>query len=94
MIRRRFKKWLVGSKIMAGPATPPHAVISERHRALVVTARDEVLQALDVMSNDGCDPVLMASGLRLAIAALGLVTGREYHDELLDAIFTRFCIGK
>ena len=87
-------KAALGSKIMAGPATPPHAVISERHRALVVTARDEVLQALDVMSNDGCDPVLMASGLRLAIAALGLVTGREYHDELLDAIFTRFCIGK
>ena len=87
-------KSALGSKIVAGPPTPAHAVISERHRGLIATACNEVSQALAIIGCDGVDLVLIASGLRAAIMSLGLVTGREYHDELLDAIFTRFCLGK
>jgi len=87
-------KAALDSKILSGAPTPAHAVISERHRALMVEARDEVSRLLESIYSEAGDPVLVASGLRLAIASLGLVTGREYHDELLDAIFTKFCIGK
>ena len=87
-------KEALSAKIMNGPPAPPHAVISERHRNLIVTARSEIAQALQAMNNEVVDPVLIASALRLAITSLGLVTGREYHEEILDAIFTRFCIGK
>ncbi len=37
---------------------------------------------------------LAAEHLRDALESLGQVTGRTYHDELLDNIFSRFCIGK
>jgi len=30
----------------------------------------------------------------LAVEALGEITGENAPDELLDAIFRRFCIGK
>jgi tRNA modification GTPase len=30
----------------------------------------------------------------LAIDAVGQVTGEVYTDEILDSIFSRFCIGK
>ncbi len=37
---------------------------------------------------------LVAAELRSAIDAVGEVTGQVYTDEILDRIFSRFCIGK
>ena len=37
---------------------------------------------------------LAAEDLRLAVRALGRVTGRVDVEDLLDAIFREFCIGK
>jgi tRNA modification GTPase len=37
---------------------------------------------------------LVAAELRLALEALGEVTGSVYTEEILDRIFQRFCIGK
>ena len=37
---------------------------------------------------------LAAEDLRLALRALGRITGTVRIDELLDVIFRDFCIGK
>jgi tRNA modification GTPase len=39
-------------------------------------------------------PELFAEDLRLAVRSLGRITGRVDVDDLLDAIFRDFCIGK
>lgn len=39
-------------------------------------------------------PELAAEDLRLALRALGKITGRVHVEDLLDAIFRDFCIGK
>ncbi len=39
-------------------------------------------------------PELKAEELRLAADALGRITGRVDVEDLLDRIFSRFCIGK
>jgi tRNA modification GTPase len=39
-------------------------------------------------------PELTAMEIRLALEALGHVAGTVYTDDLLDRIFSRFCIGK
>ncbi len=39
-------------------------------------------------------PELVAEDLRLAVRALGRVTGRVDVEDVLDAIFREFCIGK
>ena len=36
----------------------------------------------------------IAAELRLALDELGQVLGAVYTDDLLDRIFSRFCIGK
>ncbi len=36
----------------------------------------------------------IASELRLAVECLGEVTGAVYTDDILDRVFSRFCIGK
>ncbi len=76
-------------------SAPPHAVISERHRQLLVLAHREAKQAREFLNeNVEENAVLAAEHLRAALEFLGQVTGRVYHDELLDNIFSRFCIGK
>ena len=39
-------------------------------------------------------PELCAEDLRLALRALGRITGRVDVEELLDVVFREFCIGK
>jgi tRNA modification GTPase len=74
---------------------PPHAVISERHRHLLILSHKEAKQARAYLNkNVEENAVLAAEHLRSALEFLGQVTGREYHEDLLDNIFSRFCIGK
>ncbi len=60
-----------------------------RHRAAVGEA-EAALRRFD--PRGGIE--LAAEDLRLAARALGRVTGRVEVDEVLDAIFREFCIGK
>ena len=74
---------------------PPHAVISERHRNLLIRAHREAKQAREFLNENVEENAVLASEhLRSALEYLGQVTGRVYHEELLDNIFSRFCIGK
>jgi len=85
----------IASKLGGISSTPVHAVISERHRNLLEQARAELELArerLTGLEDEGI--VFAAEHLRSALEHLGQVTGRIYHDELLDNVFSRFCIGK
>ncbi len=85
----------ISEKLGGVSNSPAHAVISERHRDLLVAARVELAAACEMLSGKEDETIVLASGhLRDALESLGQVTGRTYHDELLDNIFSRFCIGK
>ena len=53
----------------------------------------EVRDALAGSARDG-DIVLIAENLRIARAALDRLTGRAGVEDVLDALFGRFCLGK
>ncbi len=62
-----------------------------RHRA----ALGEALAALDrVLAQDPDEVALLAEDLRLAMRAIGRITGEVGVEEVLDRVFARFCIGK
>ena len=50
-------------------------------------------RALEIAQHE-VDQSLLAIEIRDAIDALGLIVGAIYTDDLLDRIFSRFCIGK
>jgi tRNA modification GTPase len=52
------------------------------------------LRAADEASRAGAFPDAFAEELREAIDSLALITGDRWDDQLLDSIFSRFCIGK
>ena len=55
-----------------------------------------VLEAAEALSNaaDASDPLLIAEDLRLARSAFDRLTGRAGVEDVLDALFGRFCLGK
>lgn len=69
------------------------AVSRARHRDALETCRERLNQFLE-NANSGADLELLAVDLRDALSALGLVTGETAPDEILDLIFSSFCIGK
>jgi tRNA modification GTPase len=71
-----------------------HAVaINTRHRDCLRRA-DESLVAAGVLLESGAAPELAALELRGALEALGEIAGKVDSEEILGAIFSRFCIGK
>ncbi len=67
----------------------PPALTRARHRR----ALEDCAQALQrSLAADGAE--LAAEDLRLAARALGRITGRIDVEDVLDAIFKEFCIGK
>ena len=60
-----------------------------RHREAFAACREALSRA------QGAEKLeLVAEDLRLAVRALGRVTGRVDVEDLLDVIFRDFCIGK
>ncbi len=62
-----------------------------RHRRHLETAYEHLEKFL---SADVIDLELRAEDLRIAATALGRLTGRIDVEDVLDQIFSRFCIGK
>jgi tRNA modification GTPase len=60
-----------------------------RHRKALETAIGALETALKTEK-----PELAAEHLRIALTAIGRITGRVDLDELLDVVFADFCIGK
>ncbi len=79
---------------IAGPVTA-NATISERHRAIVqdvLNALNDVVDMVDLGQEDLT--VMASSSVRMALESIGEITGRTYHADLLDNVFSRFCVGK
>jgi len=85
----------IGRKLLDGVGREPadEALPSERHEEVLRRA----IGSLDLARaswSDGWTEEMIAGDLRDAASALGEVTGRTVGEEVLDRIFSKFCIGK
>jgi tRNA modification GTPase len=74
-------------------ARPPLAPSQARCRGHIETALAHLKLAHAHALNDD-PPELLALALRAALDQIGEMTGAVYTNDLLDRIFSRFCIGK
>jgi tRNA modification GTPase len=68
---------------------PGEAALNQRQRALLEQAEAALAAAVAL-----ADPLLVAEQLRLARVAFDALIGRAAVEDILDALFGRFCIGK
>jgi len=89
-LRRRLRQLVltarhVDSDVVGATAVRCHDSL---HRTAVALAQAREL----VRRSDGEE--LVAAEIRLALDELGQISGAVYNDDVLDRIFSRFCIGK
>ena len=68
-------------------------VTERRHREALLLSRD-ALEQLFVSAEASVPLECLAMDLREALSALGLITGETAADEILEQIFSQFCVGK
>ena len=67
--------------------------IGARHRGVLEKAAGELARAEGLLGREETY-VLAAEHVRSALHALGEMLGRDTDEETLDAVFSRFCVGK
>ena len=84
-----LRQWLATwAREAAGAAEP--ALVSRARQAEALAATSARLEEAVASA----DPALVAESLRLALRALGRLAGTVDVEDVLDRIFSRFCIGK
>lgn len=78
---------------LSGRVSEAGVVVQERHRLAILEAVTCLDRARAGLGSQG-SPDVVCEDIRLASRALGLLTGGVGTDEVLGAIFSRFCIGK
>ena len=84
-------------KLLVNTALPQSALegaflIEERHYAALKRASESLRSACDAV---GAFPVdIVSVDIRSAWDALGEITGETATEEIVDTIFSKFCVGK
>ncbi|MGC8612097.1 MAG: tRNA uridine-5-carboxymethylaminomethyl(34) synthesis GTPase MnmE [Athalassotoga sp.] len=68
-------------------------LVTQRQYSLVKECFEEIKEA-SKNKEIGYTPDVIAINIRNAIEKIDLLTGRVYVDDLLDRIFSNFCVGK
>jgi len=80
-----------------------HRIVDDSRNAVASTAlrcRESLrlartsLDQARLAASDSLGEELVAAELRIVLEALGQIVGEVYTDDILDRIFSRFCIGK
>lgn len=67
-------------------------IVKQRHEEAIKQAVDHLEQAKEILKDQPLE--LISLELQMAWEVLGEITGDRVNDELLDKIFSEFCLGK
>jgi len=73
--------------------TTSHAIPNLRHREALKAAR-ECFENAVINAQTSAPMEIVAFELRSGLEHLGEITGQTTDDEVLDSIFSQFCLGK
>jgi tRNA modification GTPase len=85
----------IAKQVWAGrvPGEMTEVMINSRHQEALKRARTSSLLAAESLTT-GASLELVAVDLRQAVSAVGEIVGKTSTEDLLDSIFSQFCIGK
>jgi len=80
--------------IWKGEISSEDALVSTLRQIELLDSSRAALQTAASIASQGLSEEFIASEIRRGIELLGQITGESVSDEVLDIIFSRFCIGK
>ena len=89
-LKDAIKELVWSGEIKAGML---QVMINSRHQDALTRARAAALRTLEALRGDATLE-LVAMDLRIAVNAVGEIVGKTATEDLLDSIFSQFCIGK
>ena len=89
-LKDAIKNLVWAGKIEAGML---QVMINSRHQEALGRARSATLQTVQALRADESFE-LVALDLRIAVNAVGEIVGKTTTEDLLDSIFSQFCLGK
>ncbi|MFH0948515.1 MAG: tRNA uridine-5-carboxymethylaminomethyl(34) synthesis GTPase MnmE [Elusimicrobiota bacterium] len=88
-----LKKSIYDSFISGNINTSDFMLTNMRHKIIIESALDSLKKAVGTIK-DGLSEEFVAIDLRVALNYLGDITGEVPTEEILDRIFSNFCVGK
>ena len=67
-------------------------ITNERHKDALVRASKNLSRAINNISEDTLD--LVSVDIKQAYIDIGEITGNTTSEDIIDAIFSKFCLGK
>ncbi|MEN6368190.1 MAG: tRNA uridine-5-carboxymethylaminomethyl(34) synthesis GTPase MnmE [Thermotogota bacterium] len=89
-LTERFVELLLGGEV---PSRNTILLLDTWERDLLRRLRDGVARSVAAM-REGLTPDMIAEELRSAYVASGDLQGIDVNESILDAVFSRFCVGK
>ncbi len=89
-LRKTILDKVLGGEVLASDSI---FVTSTRHKDILTRALEHVQAALGTLEQ-GLPADFVTIDLRAALDLLGEITGQTFTEDLLDNIFSNFCIGK
>jgi tRNA modification GTPase len=89
-LKDAIKNLVWAGKIEAGML---QVMINSRHQEALGRARAATVETIAALREDK-SLELVALDLHIAVSAVGEIVGKTATDDLLDSIFSQFCLGK
>ncbi len=77
----------------SGETTQCALIVNERHKALIDSAAQSISRAVDALEG-GLPGDLIEIDINECRNRLGLITGETADEDLINDIFSKFCLGK
>jgi len=82
------------AKVQGGMVDEGDTILTNARHCEALTKANEALEQAEKGLVSKLSGELLAQDIRQALHHLGLITGEVHNEELLETIFSRFCIGK
>ena len=88
-------KAIVSEELLGGESVTGESLIvtNARHQEALRRANEGLNYAIESLEN-GMPPDLIAVDLRISLDGLGDIVGKTTTEDILDRIFSQFCVGK
>lgn len=90
VLKTAISEELLGDEFVVGESP---IVTNARHQDALRRAHNGLNDAIESLANS-MPPELVAVDLRISLDALGDVVGKTTTEDILDRIFSQFCVGK